>query len=153
MFVIPEISGAFYAMFSIILSPDDTIFIVIIYSNSQIYRWRCNFSVIRISDDGSYPVSGINRSEVDNRRFQIVKSKTPIVTFFPNKDFEEMEIIRKKLGDNNRKKERKEIRARNNHRTSCKRSRKFARISIRIWICNESTSPREGRKCKLSESR
>lgn len=38
MFVIPEISAAFYATFSIILFPDDTIFIVIIYSDSRIHR-------------------------------------------------------------------------------------------------------------------
>lgn len=114
----------------------------------MIREYTGNFSAIRIPDDGSYPVSGINRPEANDRRIQIVKSKTGkhtlVATYFQVKT-EEME-----MAITTGKKERKN-KSGTIVGTSCKRSRKFARISdFEFRIRNESTSPREGRKCTLS---
>lgn len=91
-----------------------------------IREYTGNFSAIRIPDDGSYPVSGINRPEANDRRIQIVKSKTGkhtlVATYFQVKT-EEME-----MAITTGKKERKN-KSGTIVGTSCKRSRKFARIS------------------------
>lgn len=124
------------------------LFLSLLYSNSQIYR--CNFSVIKIPDDGSTRFrdksAGSQQPTNSNRQIQDgLSNPTLVVTFFQPPFFQvktRNENNKKKgggsrLGDNNEKRKRKR---KFEHEKIVAHRVKDQGNSVRIWICNESTS-------------